>query len=186
MEMKMQLYCLASAGRHIIALHATSLAVCIFASGCGSQQQVSHKSEDQPPVGLYEVTHRVCEKPPGDPSSCPITQYIELVRGNFYGIGPNETAFVLWLATERDSSNYTYEARPLRGARVAAEMYVIDEYPGVKEWLTLEHGAIRGHSFLAYRAGSKDEVLVRSQLSLRAVSRTPEINQRLPYPGAAE
>lgn len=136
--------------------------------------------------GLYKVTSRVCQNPIKMSDDCPFTQYIELVKGIFYGVSPKQTAFVVWMASKPAAEDYTYNARPLRGHFVKPGEYVIDETSQDKEWFTVSSaGVIREHWFVYFDSDARKKVFKRTHLILTPVSRDARMNRLLVYPPPA-
>jgi hypothetical protein len=134
-------------------------------------------------LGLYKVTSRKCQNPIKMSDDCPRTQYIELVKGTFYGVSPEQTAFVVWMASKPAAEDYTYNARPLEGRFVKPGEYVIDETPEFKEWFTVSSaGVIREHWFVYFDSAARKTVFKRTHLTLTPVSRDDQINRLMVYP----
>jgi hypothetical protein len=134
-------------------------------------------------LGLYKVTSRICENPRKLSHDCPDTQYIELLKGTFYGVSPEQTAFVVWMASEPAAEDYTYNAGPLRGHFVKPGEYVIYETPHSKAWITVSSaGVIREYWFVYFDSDARKKVLKRTQLTLMPVPRDDRLNRLLVYP----
>jgi hypothetical protein len=60
-------------------------------------------------MGLYKVVEAKCEPTKGSFNICPEIKFIELVKGKFYDIGPDDLAVVLW-RMDPDNPEALYEA----------------------------------------------------------------------------
>jgi hypothetical protein len=133
--------------------------------------------------GLYKVTNRICQNPRKLTDDCLDTQYIELVKGIFSGVSPEQTAFVVWLASKPEAEDYTYSARRLRGRFVKPDEYIIYETPNSKAWVMVSSaGVIREFLHVYFDSDARKKVLKRTQLTLTPVSRDDHINRLLVYP----
>jgi hypothetical protein len=132
--------------------------------------------------GLYRVTSRVCQNQKDLPDDCPRIQYIELVKGIFHGVLPDQIALVIWLASEPAAENYTYNARRLRGRFVKPGEYVIDETSRGKEWITENANVICEYWYVGFDNDARKTEIKRTHLTLQPVSRDDRINRRLEYP----
>ncbi|MDB4975946.1 MAG: hypothetical protein JWN48_4287 [Myxococcaceae bacterium] len=162
----------------------TVLLACVaLGLACVRRSVVSTPHDSAPAPGLYEVVERVCSKPAWVPeSSCSRTQFIELVRGTFHGVRPDQIALVVWSADDPAASDYTYSARPLRGHYLDAGAYLVEDGPLAKEWLLVEADLVRELHHQRYRVDSNKEVIADTRLQLRRVERSAELAQRLAYP----
>ncbi|NJD08102.1 MAG: hypothetical protein FIA97_16640 [Methylococcaceae bacterium] len=131
--------------------------------------------------GLYQVTNRICENPSGLPDDCPRIQYLELVKGRFHGVAPDQMAFVIWLAPTPTAKSYTYNARRLRGSFPTLNEYLVDETPKGREWLTLNGRIIREYASTSFM-GNDGVPSRRMSLTLKPVARTKVLDRRLAYP----
>jgi hypothetical protein len=150
--------------------------------GCAGQPSMHGNATAGLPLGLYAVTARSCENPGEMADDCPLIRYVELVKGTFFGVTPEQTALVLWLASGASNAGFTYGAGPMRGHFVSREEYVVNEYPDAREWLRLDRGAVLEYGLIIFRTAERKTVLKRTRLTLKRVERTPEINRQMPYP----
>jgi hypothetical protein len=74
------------------------------ASPCSAEEYNLEKN-----IGLYKVVEAKCELTDGLFNICPEIKFIELVKGRFYDIGPDDMAFVLW-RTDPEYIEAFYEA----------------------------------------------------------------------------
>lgn len=151
--------------------------------GCANQMPNSDQSAKSLPLGLYEVIERECQYSSGVPEDCSRTQYIEIVKGVFYGIGKNETALVTWLA-ENSAHQHEYSARDLRrGLFVNAHEFIVEDDAFGKEWFVIRNGAITDYYFIRHnRQNPHGDLAGRTHLVLRKIPRGVKINGLLPYP----
>lgn len=56
-------------------------------------------------VGLYQVVDRQCEVTEGLYNPCQGIRFIELIKGTFHGIGPDQVALVMWRVKLPDATS---------------------------------------------------------------------------------
>jgi len=156
-----------------------------FAAACtmSSRARTAVAPAPWPAIGLYEVTVLSADNRLDLPERWWETlQYIEIVRGTFYGTAPDELAVVSWSADTRESESYTYEARTL-GGHLEGHRFILDDGALGRSWLTLdEHRVPQGEHDEVFRSDTDHEVVVTVELRLRRVERTRDSAKRLPYP----
>jgi hypothetical protein len=154
-------------------------AITALTGSCAGRQSLIKEVPKDPPIGLYQVIERTCQYLPGTSEECHRIQYVELVRGTFYGIGEKEIALVFWI----QGGDPTYVAFKLRGHFIDDHTYLIDEVPSSKkEWFVIYEGSISEYSFIKTRNTSNNSEVDKTHLRLKRVSRTPELNRLLAYP----
>jgi len=136
--------------------------------------------------GIYQVVAQSCPISRGGRAECSTVQYIELVRGRFYGVPDNGLALVEWQAGAHDADEYTYQARPLRGHARDAREYVIDEVEDdlyrTREWFVVKDD-IPTEYYLEKRSANLESQAISSvHLKLAPVTRDARLRQKLPYP----
>lgn len=159
----------------------------IILLGCSNQMSISNRNAKSLPLGLYEVTEHECQYPVGVPEDCSQTQYIEIVKGVFYGIGRNETALVFWMA-ENSTHRHEYTARDLRrGLFVNAYEFVVEDDAFGKEWFVTRDGVITDYYFIRHnRQNPHGNLAGRTHLVLHKIPREGKLNNLLPYPEGNE
>lgn len=159
---------------------------CVFLSiaSCAGRQSVGPANPQKPSVGLYRITERSCEySDPGVMEECSRTDYVELVKGTFYGIGENDTALVFW----QRGAEPTYSASDLGGRFGKNDEYVIQDIPpSKKEWLVVKEGIVKEYNFFWIRKTVSKQEKDRTRFVLKRVVRTPELNKLLAYPPLIE
>lgn len=135
--------------------------------------------------GLYAVVTRDCDPASDEENQCPSIRYLEVVRGRFHGVAPTEIALVEWTVVAADTTDYTYTARPLRGAMDAARKYVIQEVNDgqydTKEWLVIEGGVPTAYHFEKVRVADSVQTS-HVDLRLSHATRDERLNRLLAYP----
>jgi hypothetical protein len=150
--------------------------------GCVGMQQPAEQDIATVPLGLYKVVGRECSYAENAPEDCSWTQYIELVKGVFYGIGKDEVAFTTWLA-ETPSEQHDYIARNIRhGSFVNANEFVIEDNEHGKEWFIVENGVITEYYFVRHSWQVPRGTPGKTHLSLKSVQRNAELDRLLSYP----
>lgn len=129
------------------------------------------------------MVERECDYPSGVPEDCSRTQYLELVKGVFYGIGKEETAFVTWLADNPDSQ-HGYVTRDLRrGFFLNAHEFVVKDDASSKEWFVFNGDTITDYYFIRHnREELYRNMAGKTHLTLEQVPRRDQMNRLLPYP----
>jgi hypothetical protein len=133
----------------------------------------------EPSSGLYEVTDRKCENPLQDTDYCPLTQYLEIAPSGMFGIADGPRVLVFWYAEARDSAEYANEVRILRGRSECDGRYLLQKDSHGEAWMTLEHELPVEYGFVGYTQHTPRKLLFRMQLSLRQVTKTLELAERL-------
>jgi hypothetical protein len=155
--------------------------------GCANPIVNSDRSTELLPLGLYKVVDRECRYSAGVPEDCSRTQYIELVKGVFYGIGKSEIALVTWLA-ENPSLQHEYAAQDIRrGLFVNAHEFVVQDDAFGKEWFVIRNGSITDYFFVRHnRQNPHGDLAGRTHLVLSKIPRGTKIDRLLPYPAENE
>ena len=155
--------------------------------GCSSQRLAPEQKAEQLPLGLYKIIGRECAYQPGAPEDCSQSQYLELVKGVFYGIGNDEVALATWLA-ESPTQEHGYIVRDLRGGKfVSANEFVIKDDVIVKSWFVVDSGTITDYFFVRKaRQTPHGEMAGKTHFTLSRTPRTAEIDRLLSYPPPSE
>jgi hypothetical protein len=148
-------------------------------TSCGAGHSKIGSFPKEPPLGLYQVIERTCQYPPGSTDECQRVQYIELVRGTFYGVEENEAALVFWT----QGNEPTYTAFKLRGRFINDREYLVSERPDLeRETLLINGDSVSGYLFVKYRNPGIGSEATKNQYVLKRINRTPSLNKLLAYP----
>ena len=140
-------------------------------------------------MGLYQVVEAKCEATKGLFNICPEIRFIELVKGKFYDIGPDDLAFVLW-RMDSDNPEVLYEASlvknhknlVLRDNKVWLENYE-SENEQSQVYFELKHGEIGGYHFLLTRKNKAGQKFLKNfYYRLEATTRSEIATYKLLYP----
>ncbi len=140
-------------------------------------------------IGLYRVTGKECIQSEGLISTCEEMRFIELVRGRFHGIGPDELALVLWRMTDEDPE-LLYEAWLVKNHRtiqLEADRIWIKKSagPGLseKEYFTLADDGISGYTYQLQKKNKASTTSSRSyHYTLSPTDRSRFPDYKLTYP----
>ncbi len=157
--------------------------VVLLSTGCAGTQEAAGQRTEPLPLGLYQVVERQCVYAPGERKDyCSRTQYIELVKGVFYGFDKDQVAFVAWQA-ENPLQQHEYVARDLlRGSFPLPGEFVIEENEFGKEWFVIQDGAITDYFFVSHPGQTSAGMAGETHLSLQRVRRNADIDRLLAYP----
>lgn len=140
-------------------------------------------------LGLYEVVKTQCELTKGLFNPCPGIKYMELVKGRFYGVEPDEVAFVIWKVDENDPIA-AYEAElvmhhknlPLEDNKIWLAGTKDSSH---QRYFTLKGENIIQYRFLLTQTNKAGDVFKRDfNYHLTPVSRADINKVRLSYPDA--
>lgn len=140
-------------------------------------------------MGLYQVVEAKCEATKGSFNICPEIKFIELVKGKFYDIGPDDLAFVLW-RIDPDDTEALYEASLVKNhknlvLRDNKVWFVTHESKNEQsqEYFELKDGEIGGYHFLLTRKNKADQRFFRNfYYRLEATTRNEIARYKLLYP----
>ena len=135
--------------------------VVLSTASCLKQEETSYNLEKN--VGLYEVVKHDCRVQKGEFNPCDETRFVELVKGNFYGIKDSELALVFWSGLKADTE-MTYTAQKLIDHKTLHR--TTD-----KVWLT--NGDAEREYFLL-----NDETVVEYHLEVLKKTASGKINKR--------
>jgi hypothetical protein len=140
-------------------------------------------------MGLYQVVEAKCEATKGSFNICPEIKFIELVKGKFYDIGPDDLAFVLW-RIETDDTKALYEASLVKNhknlvLRDNKVWFVTHDNKNEQsqEYFELKDGEIGGYHFLFTRKNKAGQSFFRNfYYRLEATTRNEIATYKLLYP----
>lgn len=141
--------------------------------------------QSQHVIGLYQVDTRVCEVPERYKNDCQATKFIELVKGQFYGVKNNEIAFVNW--QDDNSEELSYQARNISNKNKLIDdqsIIIISKNETDNEYLKVEQGYVVEY-VLSISESTKDaEKSTREyKYTLSPVIRSEIPEYRMNYPG---
>lgn len=151
--------------------------VAALALSCGPRQQVAYPGRDRlPPMGLYSVTERECQNPFNEPDNCPLMAYVELTRIVLPGDAEQSPVLIFWLAPQETLPMYTEAVWHLRGRFVSEDKYFLHDEGSVRDWLVVDGSELREYDLESFRTDERQEIWLKSRLSLRKVERTPQLD----------
>lgn len=166
----------------VLVLWLVGAAAACGGRGQGLSSKVGGTASKELSDGLFKVVSRECSNPSNAPQDCPRMQFLELTKGHFFGVQPDQTALVVWLASSPEDAQFTYQARALRGRFTSENEYVVDEDPRSREWLVFGANGLQGYAYERFADASHGTLEARVRLTLRSLPRTPALGQRLAYP----
>ncbi|GEM_PF-3957453 len=101
--------------RTIIYLLCTGL-VCIGCTSPSHKPEHHSRSNIEDHIGLYRITKSKCRLTKGLFNPCENIKFLELVKGRFYGVSPDQLALVQWHA-KPGSSEIEYTASLISDSR---------------------------------------------------------------------
>ncbi len=157
-------------------------------NGCSAYQNNTYNLDKH--IGLYRLTDKKCYQLEGEYNPCKADQYIELVRGHFYGIADSELALVFWRGDLNDPDvkhDLLYSARKMSNHKQVP-------YSDNKVWLTKEATPNLSESeyFLiheknlteySYIRKSNGQLMRGIHYKLERVKNDSSIRYMLKYPG---
>lgn len=135
-------------------------------------------------IGLYEITERQCNVPDNALDECTNTKFIELVKGQFYGIKNNETAIVMWRGNKGEE--LLYQARKieqLSTEKQLSDKIIISNTETDDERLNIVNGLVSEYSLKINKKSASDTKPTEIKYSLRPVKRGLLPEYRMNYPG---
>jgi hypothetical protein len=135
-------------------------------------------------IGLYEITDRQCQVLLVALGECKSTKFIELVRGQFYGIKNNETAIVMWRGDKGEE--LLYQARKINqfnDVKPTSKKIIISADGAETESLILVDGIVIEYVIKFNQAGKSKEQSAFIQYMLKPVKRGLLPDYRMNYPG---
>ena len=135
-------------------------------------------------IDLYEVTERVCEVPDIAKDECNNTRFIELVKGQFFGVKNNEVAMVMWRGDEGEE--LLYQARkldPITDDMIISGVSYISNKESEKETLSFSNGVVTRYKFEIMIAGKGGEKSRKIDYKLKPAKRGLLPDYRMNYPG---
>jgi hypothetical protein len=139
--------------------------------------------------GLYKVVETKCELSKGLHNPCPDTKFFELVKGRFYGIGPDDMAFVTWKVYQTDPIA-GYEASLVKNHKTLLlrdnKIWLTvreNKTETEKEFFILRDGQISGYQFIYIHKNKAGNTFSRNlNYKLAPTSRDKIGNVKLLYP----
>ena len=134
-------------------------------------------------IGLYEITDRSCEVSESALDECNKTQFIELVKGQFFGIKNNEIALVMWRGDKGEE--LLYQARKLEQLKSDMSLsgkIIISGAEGESESLELVDGQLLKYSLVINKMANKNAKQTSVKYTLKPVKRGLLPGYRMNYP----
>ena len=134
-------------------------------------------------LGLYRVSERVCKVPEAYKNDCEATRFVELVKGQFYGVANNEIAFVNWQGSEGEALSYQARNISKKNKSInSQDMILISKTKTENEFLTVKNGIVVEYVFKINNPLSK--VGAREyRYTLIPANRSDTPENRMNYPG---
>lgn len=135
-------------------------------------------------IGLYEIIDRQCQVSAAAQDECNNTKFIELVKGQFYGIKNNETAIVMWRGDKGEE--LLYQARKIKlleDINTASKEIVISSSGTETESLKLVDGQVTEYLIEFNHVGKNKIQTSNIRYTLNPVKRGLLPDYRMNYPG---
>ncbi len=156
------------------ALHLTTSSACADIS--------THNLENN--IGLYQVVDKKCDVIKNSFNPCSTTYFIEIVKGQFFGIKNTELAFVFWTGDSKIDPELQYTAQLIKGhAKInqSDNKIWLTNNKTTQEFFILEHDQLTRY-VLKTAAGSSNNTR-NIEYILKPVQRGNFPQVRLNYPG---
>lgn len=135
-------------------------------------------------INLYEVTERVCDVEGVAKDQCNKTRFIELVKGQFFGVNNNEVALVMWRGDKGEE--LLYQARklhPITDDMIISGVSYISNKKSEEESLIFSNGVVTQYKFEIQSSGEEGEKVMNIHYRLKPVRRGLIPDYRMNYPG---
>lgn len=135
-------------------------------------------------IGLYQIVDKKCEVLPGAFNPCETTQYIEIVKGQFFGVKDREIALVFWTGDSKVDPELQYTAQLIKDhtrAKLSGEIIWLNDDKTTQEYLVLANHQLHRYVFKAM--GKNKKVIRHIEYTLKPVLRGNLPHVRLNYPG---
>lgn len=134
-------------------------------------------------IGLYEIKTRQCHVPDISLDDCKKTKFIELVKGQFFGIKNNEVAVVMWRGDS--GGELLYQARKIEQTSAAHlnDVITISNTGTVAESLKLVDGVVSEYSLVISKTANSSTTTNNITYTLKPVKRGLLPEYRMNYPG---
>ncbi len=162
-------------------LNGTALFLMSLSFAACAGDKVNHKNNF---IGLYEITDRQCQVSAAALNECNNTQFIELVKGQFYGIKNNETAIVMWRG--KKGEELLYQARKIKqfdGINPTGKKIIISSSASEIESLKLLDGLVAEYSIKFTQVVKSKTQPAYIHYTLKSVKRGLLPDYRMNYPG---
>jgi len=135
-------------------------------------------------IGLYEIVNAKCEIDEGAYDPCKGTLFFEILKGQFYGIGDDDLAYVFWSGDSKVGGELTYESSKIsEESAISSEgKFWLNKDEGSEEYLSFFDGEITEYH-LQYKVGDEARTI---SYELRPVRRGNKPYYRMNYPGNPE
>jgi len=135
-------------------------------------------------IGLYEIIDRQCQVSAAALNECNNTKFIELVKGQFYGVKNNETAIVMWRGAKGEELLYqARKIKALEGLSPASKKIVISLDDSESESLKLIDGRVTEYSIKFSQSVKSKTQPAFIHYTLKPVKRGLLPDYRMNYPG---
>jgi len=153
---------LLGAGRRAQLLAAQAALLCLVA--CADRVRSDHPAQDSlPPLGLYQVTNRLCENPLHEPDNCPRLQYVELTHVATPRRAQDPAVLIFWFAPEVPQADYTYEVWPLHGRFTDRNRCLLHDEGAVRDWFVLQDDQIHEYDFQGFTSEQRQQIRLKSR-----------------------
>ncbi len=163
--------------------------ILLFSSCISSTYNLENK------IGLYKVIETECSLTQGEFNPCNEIRFIEIVKGQFFGIEPDQLALVFWRSG--DDPELLYEVYEIRNHRQKLQeekkIWLTNEHienekaffilEDKKEFFIIESGKITDYIFHLQQKNQAGEVFIRDfRYKLSPISRSEIVEFKLNYP----
>ena len=149
----------------------------LITSSCSNKRGVNGEQI----IGLYKATETTCNVPEFYKADCESVRFIELVKGQFYGVNDDEIAFVTWQGDLAGELLYLARKTPLANIKnfTGAQLGLENENS------TTEYFEIRNNKIVTYHYASSandDETGKHYRYQLQLINRSAVTEYQMDYP----
>ena len=135
-------------------------------------------------INLYKVTERLCEVPDVAMEECNKTQFIELVKGQFFGVKNTDVALVMWRGDKGEE--LLYQARkldPITDDMIISGVSYISNKTSENESLRFSNGVVTQYKLEIMPPDKGSQKVRKIHYTLKPVKRGLLTDFRMNYPG---
>lgn len=159
---------------------AQALMLIALTACSGGSQTLRGECSAEPMSGLFEVTGYACENPLREVEACPVLQYLEIAPSEAADNGESQRTITYWYADSRESSTYSSQVWVFEGRCTQDGRFALDGVADGEASLRMKGNVPVAYDFVSYTDRQPRQLMFEVHASLGRVTRTPELDARLP------
>lgn len=135
-------------------------------------------------IGLYQLVEKNCTVAKDGFNLCDSTHFIELVKGQFYGIDDSQLALVVWSGDINKDSELEYTAQLIENhtkTEFSDGKIWLTKDKNIEEYFTISNSALKGYTLKTTEPNATGSREIHYQLQPVRRGNMPHV--RLNYPG---